>query len=125
MTTSLRVTLRQRIAPDEAHYGGNLVSGAKILELFGDAATELLIRHDGNEGLFRAYEMIEFLAPVHGGDFIEIHASLVKVGKSSRKIEFKAYQVIEASRDVARPEAASIVDPPLLVAQATGTCVVK
>ena len=42
----------------------NLVDGARMLALFGDVATELLIRHDGDEGLFRAYDAVEFLAPV-------------------------------------------------------------
>ncbi|HXN40315.1 MAG TPA: 3-aminobutyryl-CoA ammonia lyase, partial [Myxococcaceae bacterium] len=34
----------------DAHYGGNLVDGARLLGLFGDLATELLIRQDGDEG---------------------------------------------------------------------------
>jgi 3-aminobutyryl-CoA ammonia-lyase len=33
----------------DAHYGGNLVDGAKLLQLFGDVATEQLIRSDGYE----------------------------------------------------------------------------
>ena len=41
-----------------ADYAGKLVDGARILALFGDAATELLIRLDGDEGLFRAYESL-------------------------------------------------------------------
>jgi 3-aminobutyryl-CoA ammonia-lyase len=35
--------------------------GLKCLALFGDLATELLIMHDGDEGLFRAYEKVDFL----------------------------------------------------------------
>lgn len=49
-----------RMSNHDAHYGGNLVDGARILALFGDAATELLIRTDGDEGLFRAYEKVDF-----------------------------------------------------------------
>ena len=32
------------------------VDGAFVTKLFGDAATEVLIRSDGDEGLFRAYD---------------------------------------------------------------------
>ena len=31
-----------------------------MLGLFGDVATELLIRNDGDEGLFVAYDNVEF-----------------------------------------------------------------
>ena len=48
----------------DAHYGGNLVDGARMLQLFGDVATELLIQLDGDEGLFKAYDSVEFMAPV-------------------------------------------------------------
>lgn len=47
--------IRVRISEKDAHYGGGVVDGAKLLALLGDVATELLIRHDGDEGLFRAY----------------------------------------------------------------------
>ena len=54
--------LRVRMSAKDAHYGGNLVDGAHMLHLFGDVATELLIRCDGDEGVFCAYDNIEFLA---------------------------------------------------------------
>ena len=79
-----RVTIRLRMSQADAHYGGNLVDGARMLALFGDVATELLIRHDGDEGLFRAYESVEFLAPVHAGDYVEAVGEITKVGASSR-----------------------------------------
>jgi 3-aminobutyryl-CoA ammonia-lyase len=63
----------------DAHYGGNLVDGARILQLFGDVATELLIRHDGDEGLFVAYDKVEFIAPVYAGDYIEAVGEITKV----------------------------------------------
>ncbi len=71
------VTIRVRMSAHDAHYGGNLVDGARILGLFGDVATELLDPHDGDEGLFVAYDLVEFKAPVHAGDYIEAerHAS--------------------------------------------------
>src|SRR5271163_1692911 len=90
----LTVTLRLRMSAHDAHYAGELVDGARILALFGDLATELLIRLDGDEGLFRAYENIEFLAPVFAGDYVEATAELVTVGNTSRKIRFEARKVI-------------------------------
>src|SRR5471030_1419768 len=75
-----RVTLRLRMSAHDAHYAGELVDGARMLALFGDLATELLIRLDGDEGLFRAYENVEFLAPVFAGDYVEATAELVHIG---------------------------------------------
>jgi len=73
MTNSFpEAKLRLRMSSRDAHYAGNLVDGARILNLFGDLATELTIRYDGDEGLLRAYDQVEFLAPVHSGDFIEV-----------------------------------------------------
>ena len=51
-------TLRVRMSAKDAHYGGNLVDGAHMLHLFGDVATELLIKADGDEGLFCAYDNV-------------------------------------------------------------------
>jgi 3-aminobutyryl-CoA ammonia-lyase len=116
--------IRVRISQSDAHYGGNLVAGGKIMQLFGDAATEILVRHDGDEGLFVAYDLVEFKAPVYAGDFLEVVARLEKVGNTSRKISFEAWKVIEASQDPARPYAAKWLEQPLLVARASGTCVV-
>src|SRR5258708_35593323 len=84
------VALRMRMSAHDAHYAGELVDGARVVALFGDLATELLIRLDGDEGLFRAYEVIEFLAPVFAGDYIEATAELVTVGNTSRKIQVEA-----------------------------------
>ena len=116
--------LRVRMSSHDAHYAGNLVDGARILNLFGDLATELTIRYDGDEGLLRAYDSVEFLAPVHGGDFIEIIGKITEVGKTSRKIVFEAYKVITPAKDAAHESACDILDPPILVAKASGTCVV-
>lgn len=120
----IEAKIRVRMSQSDAHYGGNLVDGARVLSLFGDAATEILIRHDGDEGLFVAYDLVEFLAPVYAGDFIEAVGKLEKVGNTSRKMTFQAYKVIEAGRDPARPFAARVLEQPLLVARASGTCVV-
>ena len=122
MTTFPQAKLRVRMSSQDAHYAGNLVDGARILNLFGDVATELTIRYDGDEGLLRAYDNVEFLAPVHGGDFIEVSGKITEVGNTSRKIVFKAYKVIAPSPD--HESACDVLDPPILVAKASGTCVV-
>ena len=110
----------------DAHYAGELVDGARMLALFGDVATELLIRLDGDEGLFRAYEAVEFLAPVRAGDYIEATGTITKLGASSRQIRFEARKVIanvRAGGDLA-PSAADVLVPPIVVCRAVGTCVV-
>ena len=117
------VLIRLRMSAHDAHYGGNLVDGARILSLFGDVATELLIRHDGDEGLFVAYDMVEFKAPVYAGDYIEARGRITRAGTTSRAMEFEAHKVIAARTDVAA-SAADVLNEPVLVVRARGTCVV-
>lgn len=121
---SWEVVLRLRMSEHDAHYGGRLVDGARMLGLFGDVATELLIRHDGDEGLFVAYDCVEFRAPVYAGDYIEAKGRITKVGRTSRRMEFVAQKVIEANVDPDVPSAANFLDEPVVVTYATGTCVV-
>ncbi len=116
--------IRLRMAAHDAHYAGGLVDGAKMLQLFGDVATELLIRSDGDEGLFVAYDKVEFLAPVHAGDYIEASGRIVAMGKSSRKMEFEARKVIASAQVDGPPSAADVLAEPVLVCRASGTCVV-
>lgn len=116
--------LRVRMSSNDAHYAGNLVDGARILNLFGDLATELTIRYDGDEGLLRAYDDVEFLSPVHAGDFIEVVGKITEAGNTSRKIIFEAYKVIIPAKDATHDSACDVLDPPILVAKASGTCVV-
>jgi len=118
---SRRIILRLRVGAEQAHYGGGLVDGAYVLKLFGDAATELLIRNDGDEGLFRAYSSVDFLAPVVGGDYLEIEAEITRIGRTSREMTFEARKVITPAGD---GSSARLVEPPIVVARATGTCVV-
>jgi len=116
------VMIRVRMSSHDAHYGGNLVDGAKMLQLFGDVATELLIQHDGDEGLFRAYDSVEFLAPVYAGDYIEATGEIVSAGNTSRKMVFTAKKVIVPRPDIS-PSAADILEEPIVVCRASGTCV--
>ncbi len=114
--------IRLRMSAKDAHYGGNLVDGAHMVHLFGDVATELLIQLDGDEGLFCAYDNIEFLAPVYAGDYIEAVGEITKVGNSSRKMKFEARKVIVSRPDI-NDSAADVLAEPIVVCRATGTCV--
>ena len=116
--------IRLRMAAHDAHYAGGLVDGARILHLFGDVATELLIRSDGDEGLFVAYDSVEFLAPVHAGDFIEATGRIVSMGKTSRKMVFEARKVIVSVAIAGQASAADVLPVPIMVCRASGTCVV-
>lgn len=115
--------IRLRMSSADAHYGGNLVDGAKMLQLFGDVATELLIIQDGDEGLFCAYDKVEFLAPVYAGDYIEAVGEISQVGNSSRQMQFEARKVIAPRTDISA-SAADVLEEPVVVCRAHGTCVV-
>jgi 3-aminobutyryl-CoA ammonia-lyase len=121
--SNVKAVIRLRMSSHDAHYGGNLVDGARMLGLFGDVATELCIRMDGDEGLFRAYDSVEFLAPVYAGDFIEAEGEIIQTGNTSRKMRFEARKVIRPRPDV-NDSAADVLAEPVVVCRASGTCVV-
>lgn len=115
--------IRVRMSSHDAHYGGNLVDGAKMLQLFGDVATELLIINDGDEGLFKAYDNVEFMAPVYAGDFIEAVGEITHIGNTSRKMIFEARKVIVPRPNIS-DSAADVLAEYIVVCKASGTCVV-
>jgi 3-aminobutyryl-CoA ammonia-lyase len=118
-----KALVRVRMSQADAHYGGNLVDGARLLQLFGDVATELCIRHDGDEGLLRAYAEVEFLGPVHAGDFVEATGEITRVGRSSRAMRFEARKVVVPRPDVSESAGEALAEP-VVVCRARGTCVV-
>lgn len=119
----ITASLRLRVGSEDAHYG-TIAAGAFVMRLFGDLATEITVRRDGDEGLLRAYENVEFLAPVRPGDFLECAATLVREGATSRTFEAEAWKVITSRQDVAE-SAAEVLEERTLVARATGTTVVQ
>ena len=119
---TVKSMLRLRMSAKDAHYGGNLVDGAHMVHLFGDVATELLTKYDGDEGLFCAYDKVEFLAPTYAGDYIEAYGEMEKIGNSSRTMYFEARKVIAARPDIS-PSAADFLEEPIIVCRAHGTCV--
>jgi 3-aminobutyryl-CoA ammonia-lyase len=119
----LAVTHRRYVAHSHAHYGGNLVDGAYVLAMFGDVATEIAIRTDGDEALFAAYDDVQFSAPVQGGDILEATGTVTRVGRRSRGISFEA-RVVCRSRPDLGPSAADVLSEPLVCTTASGTIVV-
>jgi 3-aminobutyryl-CoA ammonia-lyase len=119
----LSITHRRYVPYSHAHYAGNLVDGAYSLALFGDIATEVCIRTDGDEGLFASYADVQFTAPVRAGDILEITAEVVKVGSRSRTIAFQAL-VVGRGRPEVSESAASMLDEAIVATTATGVVVV-
>jgi 3-aminobutyryl-CoA ammonia-lyase len=119
----LTVTHRRYVPYSHAHYAGNLVDGAYSLGLFGDVATEVCIRTDGDEGLFASYSDVQFRGPVRAGDVLEVTAEVVRVGSRSRTLEFRAVVVGRGRPDVSA-SAAEMLDEPVVATTATGVVVV-
>jgi 3-aminobutyryl-CoA ammonia-lyase len=116
-------SIRLRLGQEDAHYGGNLVAGATQLKIIGDLITELAMRYDGDEGLFRAYESVEFLAPLYAGDWIEATGRMVSAGTTSRRCEFEVWKIGAARADLSE-SAAEFLEEPILTCRAAGTTVV-
>ncbi|GIE98686.1 hotdog domain-containing protein [Paractinoplanes rishiriensis] len=116
----ITVTHRRYVPYSHAHYAGNLVDGAYSLGLFGDVATEVCIRLDGDEGLFASYDDVQFRAPVQAGDVLEITATVVRMGHRSRQIAFESRVVCRGTGG----SAAEVLDEPIVAVTASGTVVV-
>ena len=123
MSVGLAVVHRRYVPYAHAHYAGNLVDGAYVLGLFGDVATELCIRADGDEGLFAGYSEVRFVAPVRAGDVVEVTGQISRMGNRSRTVEFSCAVVCRGRPDRSA-SAAEVLDPPIIAVVATGTVVV-
>ena len=124
MSDGISASHRLRLSHADAHYGGGLVSGARLLALIGDVATELCIRGDGDEGLLAGYSSVRFAAPAYAGDFVEVVGEIVRVGTTSREMAFRVFRYARQRPDVS-DSAADALDEPELLAEATATCVVR
>ena len=119
----MSVTHRRYVSHHDAHYGGSLLDGAYVMGLFGDVATEMSLRTDGDEGLLASYSSVAFKAPVKAGDVVEVTATLTRVGNRSRTLDLKAWVCCRATPEVS-DSAGSVLDPPLLVVEAVAEVVV-
>ena len=116
---------RRYVPYSHAHYAGNLVDGAYSLGLFGDVATEMCIRTDGDEGLFASYSDVQFRQPVRAGDVLEVTAELVRVGTRSRVMDFTPERRRPRQPPPRpRPVPPAMLAEPLVATTATGTVVV-
>jgi 3-aminobutyryl-CoA ammonia-lyase len=120
-----KTSLRIRIGWENAHYTAGLVAGGHLATIFGDAATVLMQMYDGDGGLLAGYDSMEFLKPIYAGDLLEIEAKIVKVGNTSRKIEFNAWKIIQTIDMGPYPSSAVVFGSPVLVGKAVGTIVVR
>ena len=139
----VKVVHRLMMTGSDGHYVNNLVNGARILDFFGDVATELLVRADGDLSLFLGYNEVRFTAPVHVGDFMEYYGWIESIGKTSYNLKFEAYKVITMPDDfkiksnfldgvtsgapnmLGLPQSSALVcDPPILCGYATGTLII-
>ena len=111
----------------DAHYVGGLVNGARILDMWGDVGTELMVLVDGDISLFLGYDEIEFTAPVYVGDFMEYHGWIEKVGNCSYTCKFEAWKVAtmlnrtDADMTGLEHTAATACVPPVLCGKGTGS----
>jgi len=119
----ITVTHRRYVPYSHAHYAGNLVDGAYSLAAFGDVATEMCIRTDGDEGLFASYSDVQFRAPVRAGDCIEIEATLVRVGVRSREMSFEV-RVMTRANPAGGESSADLLNEPVVATTARGVVVV-
>ncbi|GAB3228346.1 hypothetical protein GCM10027447_20450 [Glycomyces halotolerans] len=119
----LTVTHRRYIPYSHAHYGGDLVDGAYALAMFGDVATEICIRSDGDEGLFASYSDVQFQAAIRAGDVVEATGTVTRTGNRSRTVAFTLTVVCRAD-PATRASAATVLDEPIVATTAIGTVVV-
>ena len=111
----------------DGHYVGGLVNGARIVDMWGDVGTELMVYVDGDISLFLGYNFIKFTAPVYVGDFMEYHGWIEKVGNQSYTCHFEAWKVAtmldrtDADMTGIAHTAATACVPPVLCGEATGS----
>ena len=109
-----KAILKLRVGEEDVHYAGGLVAGSYVLGLFGDIATEISIRYDGDEGLLAAYNTVELKAPIQAGDFIEVSGWISREGKTSRIIELEAHRYIKVVGTPHESSADYLTEPELV-----------
>jgi 3-aminobutyryl-CoA ammonia-lyase len=116
--------IRVRLSSGDAHYAGELVNGSHAIELMGDAATELMIMHDGNEGECIGYDKVEFTAPMYAGDFLEVAARIIGVEGNKRKVQSRSFKIATNARIQEQNSAVDVLEAPVMTAETIATYVV-
>ena len=107
----------------DSHYTDGVVSLGTIVEMFGIAGTKLAYMIDGDGGLMRAFENVEFLAPVYHGDFVRATARLLAVGRTSRRRSYELHVTARTMGVGPLITSGELLNPPILAARAIGTTV--
>lgn len=115
-----------RLGREEAHYSEDMIAGGYIAKKFGDVATELMVRQDGDGGMLAVLEKIEFKKPLYAGDYVEIIGRVIHVGNTSRRMEFEMYR-IGGHRNVGAHGSSGDIDEsaPVLIASGSAVGVVS
>jgi 3-aminobutyryl-CoA ammonia-lyase len=107
----------------DSHYTDRVVSLGTIIEMFGIAGTKLAYMIDGDGGLMRAFESVEFLAPVYHGDYVKATARLLAVGRTSRRRSYELHVTARTYEVGPLLTSGELLDPPILAARAVGITV--
>ncbi len=94
------------------------MDGTSILALFSNVGTLLSIMFDGDEGLLISYKNVDFLKPVHTGEFLDARAKITGVGNTSRTIVAEVWRIVKSAGIPEAPSAADYLNEPELIAKA-------
>jgi len=109
----------------ESHYADGTISLGTIVELFGVAGGLLSYKFDGDAGVMRAFDDLQFLAPAYQGDYVRVTCRYLSVGKSSRRRSYEAHVIARTFGIGHSPTSGEVLQNPILIAKATGTVVVR
>lgn len=99
------------------------------MDFIGDVETEQMILNDGDESLCLGYKNVKSLEPLYAGDMIDVKATLLNAGKSSRDCLIQTYKVATPAERMgikdAKPGDMYWFDEPKLVTEGNVRLVVR
>ena len=99
-----------------------MYSGPQIVAFAVDALTDFTVRRDNGDGSLLVNLNCNFRASLFDGDTIEVILWLESEGNRSRTYGYRIYKVIA---NHSKEDWFEVLNPPVLVCDGTGTCVVK
>ena len=121
--------LSYKMTPEDGNNLGDVIPVGRQLDFWGDAETELMILVDGDESLCLGYNDAKFYHEIYVGDQLDIKATLVKVGNTSRTCKLETYKVATPARKNGRLDAdereVDHLKTPILCAEGYSVLVVK
>lgn len=113
----------------DANNPRGVVPIGRQFDFLGDAETELMILHDGDESLCLGYDEVTFFDEVYVGDHMSYHATLLKAGNTSRLCRVQAFKLatpaVRLGIEGAQDTDMVWFDEPRRVSDGTVTLVVK